>query len=58
MGEQHKARKVGRNKIKCANYRARFRREKNKERKIKKHLKRHPADAVAGEALKRVWKQA
>jgi hypothetical protein len=38
------SRKIGRNLVKCARYRASHIREKNKIRKIKKHLKKYPND--------------
>ena len=41
-GKKH--RKHGRNKVKCSNYRSKGRREANKAKKLKKHLKRHPND--------------
>lgn len=37
-------RKHGRNKTKCERYRACKTREKNKVRKLSKHIKRHPND--------------
>lgn len=40
-------RKIGRNAAKCARYSAEGRREKNKARKILRHLKRHPNDMNA-----------
>lgn len=36
-----KGRKIGRNKVKCERYRAEGRREKNKQRKILKALKKN-----------------
>ena len=45
-----KNRKYERNKIWCANYRARGQREKNKAKKLVKHLSRHPADTIARNA--------
>lgn len=45
-----KNRKFERNKIWCANYRARGQREKNKAKKLAKHLSRHPADNTARNA--------
>lgn len=42
-----KGRKIGRNKKSCELYRAQHRRERNKIRKIKKYLKRHPNDKQA-----------
>ena len=46
-------RKVGRNKVKCDWYRSRGTREKNKIRKINKHLKKHPNDKQAKRSLLR-----
>lgn len=46
------ARKIGRSKVKCARYLSRHQREKNKNRRIKKHLKFHPNDKAAEEALR------
>jgi hypothetical protein len=43
--------KKGRMKIWCAAYSASHRYEKNKKRKILKHLKKFPADKVAENAL-------
>ena len=37
-------RKAGRNRVKCARYRAEGRREKNKKLRAKRHAKRHPND--------------
>ena len=42
-----KGRKIGRNKVKCEAYRKAGRRERNKARKIRKHLKFHPNDLAA-----------
>lgn len=42
-----KGRKIGRNKVKCEKYRLSHRREKNKIRKINRHLKVHINDWVA-----------
>jgi hypothetical protein len=39
-----KNRKFGRDKIKCERYRRERRREKNKVKKVCKHLKKHPND--------------
>jgi ribosomal protein S15P/S13E len=39
-----KSRKLGRNKSACAVYEAGCVRERNKIRKMKRHLRRHPAD--------------
>ncbi len=41
------ARKIGRSKVKCERYRLLKTREKNKVRKIKKHLKRNVNDKHA-----------
>jgi len=48
------ARKIGRNmrKPSCARYRNELRWLKNKARKLKRHLKRHPTDQAAIRALK------
>ena len=43
--------KAGRNKDWCKAYRTRGQREKNKLRKLKKHIARHPNDLVAKKAL-------
>lgn len=40
-------RKAGRNRVSCALYRARGRREKNKARRAALHAKRHPNDKVS-----------
>ncbi len=37
-------RKMGRNKVTCARYRAEGRREKNKRRRAARHAKKHPND--------------
>ena len=42
-----KSKKMGRNKNACAAYRSSNRREKNKARKVKRHLTRFPGDKVA-----------
>ena len=42
-----KGRKIGRNKVKCAAYRASGRRERNKARRLRRHLRSHPNDGVA-----------
>jgi ribosomal protein S15P/S13E len=47
-----KGRKIGRDKEKCARYRIQGRREINKIRKVRKHIRRHPNDIYAEEALK------
>jgi hypothetical protein len=46
--------KIGRNKVECQRYRARRTRERNKLRKLRKHIKRYPGDAAARRALPRV----
>lgn len=46
-GSTAKNRKHGRNKLKCAAYRNRQQREKNKKRKLAQHLKKHPDDRQA-----------
>ena len=46
-----KGRKVGRSRVKCAAYRSSRRREINKARKIRKHIKNHPNDLIAVAAL-------
>ena len=49
-------RKLGRNEVKCKRYRAENRREKNKIRKIRKHLKRHINDRLAKRSLQKFIK--
>ena len=39
--------KIGRNLAKCSTYRARCRREKNAERRLRRHVKNCPGDLVA-----------
>jgi hypothetical protein len=46
-----KNRKHGRNKKVCEQYRREGRQEKNRKRRIRRHLKRHPDDRVALRAL-------
>lgn len=46
-----KSSKAGRNKASCLAYRNSGRREKNKARRIRSHLKRFPGDVVAADAL-------
>lgn len=46
------AKKIGRNKKWCEAYILRRQRDKNKERKLKRHLKRHPSDLLAARARK------
>ena len=43
--------KIGRNRVECERYRAQGRREKNKRRKLQKHIKRCPGDLAAQKAL-------
>ena len=50
-----KGRKIGRTEVKCKFYRSRMTREKNKERKLKRHLEWQPNDLIAKAALKNVW---
>jgi uncharacterized OsmC-like protein len=55
MGQQQgsKQKKPGRDKIRCSHYKARFTREKNKIKKINRHLKRYgDNDKVAVERVK------
>jgi len=56
MGEKSKSgggsTKVGRDKKKCERYKNMGRREINKMRKIKNHLKNYPNDKVAQGVLK------
>ncbi len=44
QGKKGGARKIGRNKVSCARYRAEGRRLKNKKLKAIRHSKRHPND--------------
>lgn len=46
-----KNRKYNRNKRWCEQYANDHRREKNKARRMKRHLKRHPEDLVAMKVL-------
>jgi hypothetical protein len=46
-----KNRKWGNNKAYCQRYRAEGKQEKNRARRINRHLKRHPNDLQAFEAL-------
>jgi hypothetical protein len=46
-----KNRKWGRNKIKCQRYALERRGEKNKVKKLKKHLRHHPEDVQAKSRL-------
>lgn len=43
--------KRGRNISKCQAYKARNTREKNKARKITKHLAKHPNDSIAKKSI-------
>jgi len=47
-----KNRKHGRFKLKCAAYASSHRQEKNKKRKLLRHLKKHPNDNHAESAVK------
>jgi hypothetical protein len=49
-----KNRKLGRNKVACAWYRSTHRREKNKIRKILRHLKKHTNDLQAHRTIIRL----
>lgn len=42
-----KGRKINRNRVWCAVYKASGRRERNKVKRVRKHLVRHPNDLVA-----------
>lgn len=62
MSDGKKSRKHGRNRAFCKMYRDQWRREKNKEAKIKRHLYNtnsgrpgHPNDEQAKRALKHVY---
>ncbi len=46
-----KNRKWDRNRVWCEAYRRRGQREKNKAKKLRKHLSRHPDDKIAAQAL-------
>ena len=46
-----KSRKVGRNALSCKSYKNSNRREKNKIRKLKKHLRWFPDDKCASAAV-------
>ena len=48
----HKNRKYGRNKPDCERYRSRGVRERNKARKLRKHLQSHCKDSSAVAALR------
>ncbi len=51
MNEQRKGgkkgAKIGRNKVSCAKYRAEGRREKNKAKRARRHIKAYPNDQLA-----------
>jgi len=47
-----KSRKIGRDKKDCERYRARGIREKNKRRKLTRHVALYPNDKVAAVALR------
>lgn len=49
-----KHRKHGRSKVSCAVYRASHRRERNKLRRVNRHLLAHPGDKVAVAARTRL----
>lgn len=49
-----KNRKHGRNANACVHYAASHQRERNKLRRIQKHLRRHPGDACAHKAVARL----
>ena len=46
--------KAGRNKRWCEMYATRFQRNINKRKKVARHMKKHPNDNQAREAMKRV----
>jgi hypothetical protein len=46
-----KGRKCGRSRVKCERYRKLRRREINKARKVRKHIKHNPNDLLAVAAL-------
>ena len=48
------SRKIGRNKDTCAAYKASATRDKNKRVKVKRHIKKYPADIQAKNDLKRL----
>lgn len=50
-----KNRKWGRNKVRCASYRAEHRRERNKAVRLIKHVASQPNELVGAEALKRCY---
>ena len=43
--------KIGRNRIPCERYRAQGRRERNKLRKLRKHVRGYPGDLAAKRCL-------
>lgn len=47
-----KNRKFGNNKVYCTRYKNEGRQEKNRIRRIKRHIKKQPNDLVAQEVLK------
>lgn len=47
-----KNKKHGRNKVQCAAYKARGQREKNKAKKMAKHIAAHPGDSAAAHKIK------
>ncbi len=47
-----KGHKIGRNTKKCAVYRARGRREMNRARKLRRHVRLHPGDLAAAVLFK------
>lgn len=53
--QKKKADCAGRNGPKCKRYVGDHRREKNKEKALKRHLARCPNDEVAQKALANVW---
>lgn len=58
MGQKIKgggSRKIGQNKQKCESYAALHKREKNRERRVRKHVRKHPGDLVAVAAQKVTW---
>jgi hypothetical protein len=48
------SRKIGRNKVKCEQYRREHRREKNKLRRLLKLYKHHPNDKQMANTIKRL----
>ena len=48
------AQKIGKSKKKCERYKNQGKREKNKVRKVLRHLKNHPEDQCAHDAVKRL----